>query len=263
MNPDAARALCVCCTRDLPDGAAMCCQRCSRRLRDALTGVSELFCMLPLFMAPGSVRDSSGIRGSKGAAQPSPVNLNAVALTDARSDPTGFMRDGRKVLNDGPAGVLAMVGGWAAMVREERQLAPALAVPRQWFSEWGTLLPAAAIALVARECNFLITHLDWITGQPWVDEMWTEVRDAHRALKKVCGEPKPRKVATCMNLTSGGGPACVECAHDSCRAVRIVACTADLYASAHSDRIVCHDCGRVYPRSDWERLGQAMGVIAS
>lgn len=63
---------------------------------------------------------------------------------------------------------VAVVGSWARLVREERQITP----------------PDGPTVLTA-DVDLLIRHLDWCCAQPWIDDMATELGDSfarvHRA----------------------------------------------------------------------------------
>ena len=73
---------------------------------------------------------------------------------------------------------LTSMEGWCRIIIEERAF------------HWPD--PSDSIGgRLATACNFLRTHLDWICGQPWVDEMDAEVAILHRSLRHAV-EPEGR-----------------------------------------------------------------------
>jgi hypothetical protein len=97
---------------------------------------------------------------------------------------------------------------------------------------------------VAVHCRFLIRHLDWITEQPWVDDITREIRAVHRDLSAAVGIHPPTPVGRCTAVGTDGDP-----------------CGGPLWP----DRIggvVCGSCGDRWSSMALARLGARIGVMA-
>lgn len=201
----------------------MLCHRCQLRLRADLTGITELFAILPLFALLGS--GEIGKRHGKGNAPPAPGRLDVMVLSDPRSDPTGWVdEDGTVHRQDGPSATLTVVGGWAQVVREERELAA-----------------PEGRATVAGECNLLLTHLDWICGQGWCDEFAADVKAAHKELRSVCGIAGRKPLGKCPAIVGDGDD--------------MQTCGAPLYPPERGDAVQCRTCLAAWSGVELIRLG--------
>lgn len=165
-----------------------------------------------------SMQVASGNRGAGLASERSPARLDAIVMRDRRTvnggpvcegpvcdycwhDTCLAYRPGREALESGSAqvmSILGVLGSWAAMVREERELTP----PDQ--------------VTVVSERRTLSFHRDWISEQPWVDEFATELRQLRTALKAANGTADDKPYGRCyLDLTGDGrcgGPIWVDTA---------------------------------------------------
>ena len=81
--------------------------------------------------------------------------------------------------------ILGVLNGWARVVREERDLAE----PEQ--------------ITITGERDLLSRHLDWCAAQPWIDEMFGELRQLRAALKSLNGTEDDKPVGRCYLLIDG------------------------------------------------------------
>lgn len=99
--------------------------------------------------------------------------------------------------------VLGVLHGWARVVREERDLAEPERVT------------------VTGERDLLTRHVDWLAAQPWVDEVYGELRELRAALQQLNGTQDDKPVGRCYLPTPEGvcnGPIWLDLAegHASC-----------------------------------------------
>ncbi len=192
----------------------------------------------------GSAGGSS--KGGAPAFTKSPARLDAIMLTDARTStagkrepgpfcqdcPHGSCRDRRAAHEDQAAGAtgavnpLAVLTGYAARVREHRQLTTPTSTHRQrdWALEgpvcdgdcthescdWMWITWTAPVPPTIRsERDILSRNLEWIARQPWVADLWTDTRDVLDRLQRVNGTAPPPAEGRCPTLIDGkecGGP---------------------------------------------------------
>lgn len=157
-----------------------------------------------------------GMRRAPGFGSRSPANDHIVAITDPR---TSRLEPGD------PISVPGVLAEWVALLVEERSLIP----------------PARTVPDMAR---FLDAHLDWITKQDWVEDLYTELRELHSQLRAI-GQQR-RRIGACPNTIDTG---------DTTRQ-----CGAALYAPLHGDQITCWSCDRQWPRDEWIRLGRLLAA---
>lgn len=150
------------------------CRAHAAKLGQWLADVEDLYATLDA--VPSSAVDLNHAHGSVLAAHRSPARMDVLVLRDVRSreqddeDPDG--NHGR--------GVLEVLGSWARIVREARDLA----APDK---------PAT----VTSERGILVAHLDWCLSQDWVDELYADVRAVWALLKSAHGERAPKPQARC------------------------------------------------------------------
>lgn len=75
--------------------------------------------------------------------------------------------------------ILGVLNGWAHLVREERNLTP----PRH--------------VTVSGERDTLTRHLDWLAGQPFIDDAYAEIRELAATLKVLNGTQDDKPVGRC------------------------------------------------------------------
>ncbi|MCU1617179.1 MAG: hypothetical protein JWO98_4719 [Frankiales bacterium] len=81
--------------------------------------------------------------------------------------------------------ILGVLNGWARVVREERGLT------------------SPDRATVTSERDTLSRHLDWLAEQPFIDEMYAEIRDLAESLKALNHTQDEKPAGTCFLLTDG------------------------------------------------------------
>lgn len=197
------------------------CLRHLRLFRETLDDTVALYATLGMVAMPGAI-PQVGKRRTRMAEAPAPVRLEVLALRDPRSraglDTSGVDRSG------GLMSALAVLGGWAGMVREERKLSA-----------------PEGPATVTGEALTLIRHLDWICGQEWVDECWIEIRQLHAKLRQVHGEERPQSIGDCPVLLGEGED--------------MAACKTPLFPPMYGDAVQCRGCGAVWSGTEVIRLG--------
>lgn len=246
----------------IPDAGYRTCSHCLDRLRDDLQDVSKRYLLLD--PRPGASGDH-GSRGAPGFGSRPPASPHIIAMTDVRSKscevtsdatlyvwdplaedtlepgqygpPAGaytarrdvwYGRDGRAHTEqeNPPRSVPATLSSWAFLIAEERDL--------------DSIPPADVHGL----CRWLDQHLDWLTRQDMVGDFAHEIRKLVAQLKPVTGEPGRRHIGLCPNVIDEG---------DHSRE-----CGARLYAPLKGDSIDCRACGRLWPRTEWLRLGDLL-----
>lgn len=239
---------CVLCGQHLRDGEKVTCRRCVTRLARALNDIVTLYALLDDVIEPGSVMTDGNKPKGRRADAPVPVRLDVLALRDPRTTWTG--------VNGEIPSVLGVLASWAQVVREDRGLASpcracqhndhdtpcgALAMEGRSVIQCRCNRYVPPLATVTSETSLLRKHLDWVAQQPWVDEMAGEIHKLHSALRTICGEPKTRKVGTCVN-DDGRGP-----------------CRGPLMPSRFSPAVTCARCGDEWDEADLRRLGLILG----
>lgn len=202
-----------------PADFGLLCRRDWSRLWAWLSEIVELYATLDVRLKNSGDRDGSSHQKVSGS--PALVDLSVVALMDPRTDPAGYMVNGVRVSNPGPPHIPSIVGSWARMVCEEKDLD----LP------YGTLSEAVSV---------LTTWFEWICQQPWVDELWAEIKDVRGLLGRAHGEKRPQKVGRCLTVHEVDGV--------------MVECDRALYLPAGGQRLRCGRCGRVYDGASMLRL---------
>src|SRR5207253_7958015 len=87
-----------------------------------------------------------------------PAKLNVLVHTDHRRGTGKSETDDDANAGGDTLPILDVLHSWARVVREERDLQPPDTVT------------------VSGERDLLTSHLDWVAGQPWVDEAYADVR---------------------------------------------------------------------------------------
>jgi len=91
--------------------------------------------------------------------------------------------------------------------------------------------------------GFLDRHLDWLTRQDTVVDLFALLKDLTRQLRPVTGDPSKR-IGSCPNVIDQGS-ATIECG-------------APLYAPIYGDTIRCWACHREWPAGEWTRLADIL-----
>jgi hypothetical protein len=201
-----------------PVNGLMVCPGHRRWLADTLEDIIETTCLLPAFLEPGSSIDDGRQVKSKRVDPPAPIRLDVVGLTDRR---TVHRYDGDIYP------VLAVVEAWARLVREERDLTR-----------------PSTPATILSETTLLITHLEWISAQPFVDELATELRATKSALHSAIGDHAPRSVGKCPVVHPDTG-----------------LCGGRLYQDRYGRLAVsCSKCGEEWGELELRRLGLVLSA---
>jgi hypothetical protein len=206
------------------------CSSCLDRMREQLRDIVRRW--LQLDPTPGASGDH-GTRGTPGFGSREPASSHIIAMRDRRSSRvarTWLGRDGRlhQESERPPLSVHGVLDTIAWDIAEHR----ALDGPD----------PRADVPQLAR---WIDRHLDWVTRQDTVDDVDAALRELVAQLKPVTGEPGRRHIGLCPTVIDEG---------DTTRE-----CGARLFAPLRGDAIECGACQRVWPRSEWLRLGDLLG----
>lgn len=217
-----------CRTRPDPDGnrhpvqtedPSQVCRRCEDRMLGWLEKIPEHYALLPAFLEPGSVDANPESKTTKAANPPVPVRLEVLDLLDTRH--------GRRWQGTQPAddrrGVLGTLESWARLVREEKNITTSQG------------------CTVAYEAATLRRHLLWVCEQPWVTELYEDLKLLHRQLSDAVGDYRPKPVGVCQVVTEDGE------------------CQGALMPSRYAVGVHCGRCGASWSETDLERLGLVIG----
>lgn len=205
------------------------CSNCYDRLRQHLNDIPTRYHMLD--PNPGTTGEH-GSRGAPGYGSRAPASEHIIAMRDRRSSPiarTWLGRDGRlhRESERPPLSVHNVLDTLAWDIAEHR----------------GTTGPAPHLG-VPDLARWIDNNLDWITRQDSVVDLDHALRTLLTQLKPVTGDPGRRHIGFCPNTI------------DEDQVTR--ECGARLYAPLKGDTIVCGTCDRVWPRSEWLRLGDLL-----
>lgn len=207
------------------------CSRCLDSLREQLSDISRRYLMLD--PRPGGAPEQGG-RGAPGFGSRAPGSVHIMAMRDRRSSPDARVwigKDGRvhQEPERPPLSVWGVLDGVCWSIAEARGVnGPDSAADVHELTRWAD------------------RHLDWLTRQELVVDVAGDIRLLLAQLKPVTGEPSKAKVGHCPNETEGG-----------------TACGAILRAPTSGDVISCRQCGREWPRPEWEHLGRLIGQLSA
>ena len=176
---------------------------------DSISGLYAL-----LNPRPGATGDNG--RRAPGFGPRSPANDHLIAMKDPRS----VKRD----LGD-PHSVPGVLAAWCDALIDERSLIP----------------PTRTVPAMAK---FLDNHLDYLTRQEWVEDLFTELRELHSQLRAI-GQQR-RRIGLCPNTLDAGETT--------------KQCAAPLFAPLYSDLIRCYACGREWSGIERLRLGRLLNA---
>lgn len=166
---------CVMCARDREHGYL--CADCYTRLASMLAEIEDETAILE---AVPSMAQRTGSGTGSLPSQRSPAVLDAIVAADPRR---GLMRWSSDDFDpwglDDTASVLETLHSRARAVREEAEIDP------------------PATVTVSGERALLTDQLPWIARQPWVDEMFNEMRDLLAQLKRTNKTQEDRPVGRC------------------------------------------------------------------
>lgn len=205
------------------------CSDCYDRLRDQLREVERRWRLLD--PRPGGQGETGG-RGAPGFGSRPPASDHIIAMRDRRSSTVAHVwvgRDGRvhQEPERPPLSVHSVLDTLAWDVAEHRdQDGPQ--------PSWD----------VHQLVRYLDANLDWTTRRDSVVDLSDGLRSLLAQLRPVTGEPGRRHIGLCPNTIT--------------EAETTRECGARLYAPLKSDSIECTACHRVWPRTEWLRLGDLL-----
>jgi hypothetical protein len=187
---------CVVCTKARTAEAGLLCAGHHARLGQMLADIETEAALLS---AVPSMQQRTGSGGGAPAFTRAPARLDPIVHNDPRSRPAGQRPpgpacdtcwhgscidirawiDAYDARTTDALSILDVLGSWASLVREERRL---------------TVDGAASVTTEAGTLRF---HLDWITEQPWCDEMFSDLRDLLGQLQAANGTRRETPIAKC------------------------------------------------------------------
>ncbi|GGM64181.1 hypothetical protein GCM10012275_38410 [Longimycelium tulufanense] len=193
------------------------CRPCGLRVRDLLRRIVDDYALLDQDeqLIPERSGATSGRRTGPGPSVP--IQLTVVAMTDIRSAQDGC----------GAYSVPAVLDSWIRAAAEES----------------GNAAPQPPT--VAGDVRWLLGLLSWLRQQPWIDEMYRELRELQHALDD---QLRPRPGSVPIGSCPAPSP-------DQDGSV----CGAPLRVRPDAERIRCRVCGASWERAHWDELGAALG----
>lgn len=160
------------------------CGPCETDLHRWLTAIPQNYALLPQFINHGTAEKNPDSKATKRAEAPAPMRLEVIDLLDTRL--------GRKWLGTAPAddrrGILGTLQSHVDHLRDERSLAP-------------------SDPTVATACALLDRHRLWLAEQDWIDELYADVKAAHRSIADAIGDYRRPPVGRC-HIATDDDPAC-------------------------------------------------------
>jgi hypothetical protein len=202
-----------------PAKAGRLCNTCADRLQRWLTEIPERYALVPQYLLPSADLDANPeSKATKRPQAPTPLRLGALDLLDTR---LGRKWQGTEPTTD-RRGVLGTLLAIANEIRTSRGSKP------------------RTTSSVLHEADTIRGQLNWLTGQPFIIDIYTEIRILHRELGDAIGEYPPRPVGTCYVLTGDleecGGP-----------------------LMPVTDGVRCPRCGAHWNHDQLRRVGLALG----
>jgi hypothetical protein len=166
------------CTRPQAPGILLCAPD-AERLGQWIARIADEYAQLSA--VPSMQGREPGTGGAGGlASQRSVGDLTVMAMRDKRSRE----RDAEDGDGNGARGVLEVLGSWATLIREERDLTvPTTTVTHVFRSGvvWSIDVPTPASILSER--RLIAAHLDWALTRDWCDELYDDVRQLWNLLQ--------------------------------------------------------------------------------
>jgi hypothetical protein len=244
------------------EGRALICSgkdSCTKRLGDWLRSIPELVALLPYVVAHGTVASNPENVRAKNPDPPAPLRLEIRDLLDYRR---GIQYDdhGQPIIGDNRHGVFGIILGWAGRIRIERHEPRSCdcghpASLHRWAPPLASLCRANCgcrdwriTTTLTRECSYLLGNLAWCTEQPWVEDLYAEIKPLHRQLRDAVGEYRTHPVGTCKAQPLGQDETAV--------------CGGPLFMKDDGRAVECADCGnRQEADSGLRELGLKVGLI--
>lgn len=164
------------------DSKSYLCRRCEDNLHTWLTKIPALYALLPKFAIPGSTEKNPETVATKRAEAPAPVRLEILDLLDTRH---GRKWNGTAAAHD-RRGVLGTLLVHAERLTDEKPL---------------STQPKPNVAAV---CELLDRHRLWLAEQDWIQFLYADTQDMHRACADANGEYRRPPVGRCPIDTDNG-----------------------------------------------------------
>ncbi|MGO1049799.1 hypothetical protein [Crossiella sp. CA198] len=215
-----AAVRCVLCGKRAAAEGCFTCDPCAGELVTTLRRIADAYDLVATSPALLLPRRPGLVhRSAPGYGSRSPANDDLIVLTDRRTAIGDDLR---------AHSVPAAVSQWVRQVAEETGGRP----PRP--------------ATVADDIHYLLGLRRWLFRQPWIDEFAQEMQELYTALlNQIQREARPVPI----------GPCPVDLATDG----RVLLCGRMLRVRPEADQIRCSACRTVWPRTEWDQLGQALG----
>lgn len=155
----------------------MTCDRCFERYCEWLPEIIEMYAIAPEFVDPDTrLKEEVGRSGGLSPVSPEGARLDVIGGLDSRTMWSA----------DDSWDWLGVLEEWTRMIREERGMS------------------AGGPASITTEVNFLSAHAQWCAAQPWVDEMYGEVRQVWQQLRMATGRGPDPILGYCGRDTPDG-----------------------------------------------------------
>lgn len=238
------------------------CDGCYDKLREHLKEIDTRYSILN--PTPGASGEP-GSRGAPGFGSRPAASPHIITMKDWRSKSCEASLDGVQYVWDPLADTVLEPGQYgppagAYVERREvwygrdgrghtEQEKPPRSVPFTLSSLAGLVAEERGITeptsrLVPDLARWLDAQMDWITRNHVVVHLWDEFRVLASQLRPATGEPGRRHIGLCPNVLDDG--------------FSTRECAARLFAPLRGDSIECGTCERVWPRSEWLRLGDLL-----
>lgn len=161
-------------------------QHLTQKLLKALTELPAAYNQLHLFQLPGSKPSDTGSKQRHGTLSTrAPLVLEVLDLLDRRHkndvEPTRDNYDLDRLAGNRRLGILPTLSQWVRLADGE-----------MWDSGVQHSAPSDNSS-VDTECSWLLHHLDWITEQPWLNEMAEDLTRMLKDAQRVVGVEKQAK----------------------------------------------------------------------
>ncbi len=228
------------------------CSPCYDRFRDRIKEIARRYLLLN--PRPGASGDHG--RGAPGFGSRSPASDHVIAMRDWASKSYEVGIDGVDYVfdpaaDDGEGAYVERRDVWRGadgrahteQAKPPRSVSKTLASIADLIAEERDVTPAETRD-VHELLRWIDRHMDWLTRQDMVADVYDELGTLAAQLRPVTGTPGRKRVGLCPNTIDEGQ--------------HTRSCKAPLYAPLRGDTISCRACGRKWHRPDWEKLGRML-----
>lgn len=248
------------------EGTNTICAACIERLDTWLRSIPDLYHQLPIVLEHGTVPADPGTKQTKRPDPPAPMRLEVTDMLDTRRT-VQYDEAGWPILADNRRGVFGALLAWAAQVRRERNLPRVCLDCKHEAVLHRALVPFVSLcradcacttwtvrSSVYQEGRFLVQHLAWIAGQPWVSDLYDEMRLLHQQLSDAVGERREQPIAGGRRDASAG---CVALISEAI-------CGGPLYrhGTGAETTVRCAKCGDTTTVERLQELGLIVGILS-